>query len=87
MTTKEFKIESVLEYDVVYSNLVYPLDKGYYYDVMLDKECVENKLYSYFGVRCRIANKYAIELIGNSGNPIIIVNHDNKYYLINKENN
>jgi len=84
MTTKEFKIDNVLRCDTVYSNLVYPLDYGYYYDVMLDQEWVEDLLYRWFGVECRIANKYAIEVVGNSGNPIIIVNHDGKHYLIQK---
>jgi hypothetical protein len=87
MTKTEFKIENVLEYDVIYSNLVYPLDKGYYYDALLDRDWVDDLLYRWFGVRCRIANKYAIELVGNSNNPIIIVNHDGKHYLINKQSN
>jgi hypothetical protein len=84
MTTTEFKIENRVEYDIVYSNLVYPLDYGYYYVALLDDDYVEDRIYSWFGVK-RIANKYAVEIIANSGHPLLICNHDGKHYLVQKE--
>ena len=86
MTTEQIKIENRVEYDTVYSNLVYPLDKGYYYNAELDAEWVEDRLQALFGASS-IANKYAIEITGNSGHPMLIVNHDGKYYLIQKGKN
>jgi hypothetical protein len=83
MTTTEFKIENRVEYETVYSNLVYPLDHGYYYVAPLDDDWVEDRLRSWFGAK-RIANKYAIEIIGNSGHPLLICNHDGKHYLVQK---
>jgi hypothetical protein len=86
MTTTEFKIEMRVEYDTVYSNLVYPLDHGYYYVAELDDDWVRYRLQSWFGAN-RIANKYAVEIIGNSGHPLLICNHDGKNYLIQKGKN
>jgi hypothetical protein len=84
--TKEFKIEHNIEHDCVYSNLVYPLGFGYYLDAQLDNEWVEDKLTMWFQKRnLRIANKYVVEVGLNSGNTMLIYNHDGKHYLIQKE--
>jgi hypothetical protein len=84
MTTEQIKIENRVEYDTVYSNLVYPLDKGYYYVAELDADWVKWKLKSWFSASS-IANKYAVEIIGNAGHPLLICNHDGKHYLVQKE--
>jgi len=83
--TKEL-IKHNIEYDYVYSNLVYPLSFGYYLDAQLDNEWVEDKLTMWFQKRnLRIANKYVVEVGVNSGNTILIYNHDGKHYLIQRE--
>jgi len=79
----EIKIQNRIENNVVYSNLVYPLDYGYYYVAPLDNKWVEDRIHSWFGVD-RIANKYAVEIIGNSGHPLLICNHDGDHYLVQK---
>lgn len=69
----------------VWSNLVYPLDKGYLYDAQLDDKWVEQKLKSKFGrAIITISDKYVVELESNSGKKLLVVNHDSKYYLISK---
>jgi len=84
--TKEFKIEHNIEHDCVYSNLVYPLSLRYCIDAQLDNEWVEDKLTMWFQKRnLRIANKYVVEVGLNSGNTMLIYNHDGKHYLIQKE--
>lgn len=84
---KDFQVENRLEHNYVFSNLVYPIEYGYYYDVQVDEKWLKDRLWSEFGKRdLDIANKYAIILKTNSGNNVIIVNHDGKYYTLNKEN-
>lgn len=84
--TQEFKIETRVEYDTVTSNLCYPIEKGYYCDAQLDNEWVEDKLRMWFQKRnLRIGNKYVVEVGANSGNRLLIYNHDGKHYLIQKE--
>jgi hypothetical protein len=77
------EIQYYKSYDSISSSLVYPLDKGYYYDFQIDNEWVEWHLMSQHGVS-RIDNKYVVELRTNSGNTILVVNHDGKHYVINK---
>jgi len=70
----------------VFSNLIYPMGYGYYYDVRVDDKWVEERLHSMFGKRnLKIANKYVVEITVNSGNKVLVVNHDGKHYLIQKE--
>ena len=69
-------------HETIESDLVYPLDKGYYYIAKLDKDWVEDKL-AEIGVE-RIANKYAVNIEVNNGTTILVVNHDNEYYIISK---
>lgn len=84
--TQDFKIENRLEDNTVTSNLVYPIDKGYYLDAQLDDNWVEDKLRMWFQKRnLRIGNKYVVEVGVNSGRFILIYNHDGKHYLIQKE--
>jgi len=86
MTSQEIKIENRLEYDTVTSNLCYPIEKGYYCDARLDDEWVKEKLHMWFQKpNLRIGNKYVVEVGVNSGNTILIYNHDGKHYLIQKE--
>ncbi len=86
MTIEQFKIEHIVEHDCVSSNLVYPIDKGYYLDARLDDEWVANTLHRWFEKpNLRIGNKYVVEVGVNSGNTILIYNHDGRHYLIQKE--
>jgi len=86
MTSKEFKIEHIVEYDCVTSNLSYPIDKGYYCDAKLDNEWVEEKLHMWFQKpNLRIGNKYVVEVYVNSGHKMLIYNHDGRHYMIQKE--
>lgn len=79
------EIKNRLEYDTVTSNLVYPIEKGYYCDALLDAEWVEDALMLHFHKRdLRIGNKYVVEIGVNSGRKILIYNHDGRYYLIQK---
>lgn len=82
------------------SNLVYPLDKGYYYDIPVDKKEIKNIIYTQISKfmpddynkkralnhrdMLDISNKYAVKITANSGNEYLIVNHDGNYYVINK---
>ena len=66
-----------IEYDKLYSDLVYPLDKGYYYIAELAERWVKLKLKKH-GVT-DIANKYAVDLDG-----LLVTNHDGIYYLTQK---
>jgi len=86
MTLEQFKIEHFVDDYCVSSNLVYPIEKGYYIDAQLDDEWVGNKLECFFQrPNVRIGNKYVVEVYGNSGNKILIYNHDGKHYLIQRE--
>lgn len=76
-------IKYYIEHNQVFSSLVYPLDKGFYYDILIDKKYIESKLKSQYNVKS-IANKYVVEITCNSGNVILVVNHDGEYYAINK---
>ena len=61
--------------DHIESNLVYPLDKGYNYICQIDKDWIMSKTWNK-----KIANKYAIKI-----NDRLYVNHDNTYWLIEKQ--
>lgn len=70
--------------NTVTSNLVYPLDQGWFFIAQLDKEWVKSKLRKTFGKEIEeIGNKYVVEVSGNLS-PIMITNHDGKYWLIQK---
>ena len=85
MDTLTAPINNRLVGDILLSDLVYPIEHGYYYDVEVSKEWIEEKLQLTFYKRgLRIANKYAIELKVNSGRTVLVVNHDGKHYLIQK---
>ena len=77
------EIQYYKSYDSISSSLVYPLDSGYYYDMKLDNDWVEFQLRMQYNVR-RIDNKYAVELKTNSGNVVLVVNHDGNHYTIYK---
>ena len=66
------------------SNLVYPLEKGYFYIAKLDKEWVENKVKTQFKV-IRIGNKYCVKILVNNGGSILVTNHDGTYWLTSKK--
>lgn len=68
----------------IWSNLCYPLDKGYLYDAELDAKWVQQKLNSKFQCGVIMDNKYVVELESNSGKKLLVVKHDSKYYLISK---
>lgn len=71
--------------NTITSNLVYPLEKGFYYVVQIDKNWIEERLFMLTGVKnTDISNKYAVVLIANTGNDIIVYNHDGTYWLIDK---
>jgi len=83
---KELKIENRVEHDVVTSNLVYPIEKGYYCNAQLDDKWVKEKLWMWFQKRnLSIGNKYAVEVGANSGHKMLIYNHDGKHFLIQKD--
>lgn len=63
--------------DYLESDLVYPLDKGYRYVCQVTENWIMSKTWGQ-----RIANKYAIEIDGK-----LYVNHDDNYFLIEKEEN
>lgn len=72
-------------YDNLESNLVYALDKGYYYVAQLDAEWVKYTIRMKFGrAYSDINNKYTIVIINNAGRPMLITNHDGKYWLTQK---
>ena len=69
-------------YDNMESNLVYALDKGYYYVAQLDAKWVEDTIQMKFGrAYSGITNKYTILIINSVGRPMLITNHDGKYWL------
>lgn len=76
------EIINTIKNGVLESNLVYPLDKGYYLDLKLDTEWIKTKL-KQLGAD-RIANKYAVLLSVNSGKNVIVTNYDGEYYSISK---
>lgn len=70
-----------VEWTNVYSNLVYPLDKGYIYKAQLDRKWVKEKLTFLFGRDVQdIANKYTINI-----DDMLVTNHDGSYYLTTKK--
>jgi hypothetical protein len=72
-------------YNTVDSNLVYPIEKGYYLIAKLDDKWVKDTLRRMFGrVVTEIHNKYVITVPVNNGQDILIYNHDGSYFLINK---
>lgn len=73
----EKDLRNYVEYDKLYSDLVYPLDKGYYYTAELAERWVKLKLKGH-GVT-DIANKYTVDLGG-----LLVTNHDGIYYLTQK---
>lgn len=71
-----------INYDSVESNLVYPLDKGFYYIAQVDEKWVRRELKMTFGKQITdIHNKYAIILKSKTGKPLLITNHDGKYWI------
>jgi hypothetical protein len=75
------ELRCYVKHDMVYSTLVYPLDKGYVYKAQLDREWVKERLSAVFGGDVRdIANKYVVDIEG-----ILVTNHDGNYYLTEKK--
>jgi hypothetical protein len=73
---QNLKYHHYVEYNMVYSSLVYPLDKGYMYKTKLDSDWVKEKLVAVFGGDVRgIANKYVVDIGG-----LLVTNHDGSYF-------
>lgn len=72
-----------IDFQKVSSDLVYPMEHGYYYDAQLDPKWVKMRVQMVYNAE-DIQNKYAVELPTNSGHKILVVNHDHQYYIINK---
>jgi CRISPR/Cas system-associated endonuclease/helicase Cas3 len=69
----------------VASDLVYPLDKGYYYIAKLDEQWLKEKLHHQFNNSVHdIHNKTVVSLEVNNGGHILVVNHDGEYWIIAK---
>jgi hypothetical protein len=69
----------------VSSDLVYPIDSGYYYVARLDNDWVKSKLRMKFNNKIdSIDNKYVVQLETNTGKTILVYNHDGKHWLIDK---
>lgn len=72
------------DHRAVSSDLVYPLDKGYSYELPLDKEWVEKRLFIQYGVK-ELLNKYAVEIrVPATDSMILVVNHDGEYWKLIK---
>lgn len=72
------KINNIVRHNTVESDLVYPLDKGYYYICQVDPTWMKKQLRMVFGRSVEdINNKYAISLRGQ-----LYCNHDGIYWLI-----
>lgn len=82
------KLKHYIGLTSVCSDLVYPCDMNgkYYYVVQLDNNWVKAKIRSTFGRNITsIDNKYAVQVKTNLGTDILIYNHDNKHWLIDKK--
>jgi hypothetical protein len=67
------------------SDLVYPLDKGYYYIAKLDPKWVISELQMRIDRSINtIHNKYCIELPVANRDNILVTNHDGTYWLTAK---
>lgn len=78
------KIEYYMDHDTITSSLVYPGDKGYYFDEQLDDAFVTSCLRRNYSMKY-IGNKYAVELTTPSGVKILVTNHDGKHFVISKK--
>lgn len=79
MTT--IKLTHRVKYDTVESDLVYPIEKGYYYVCQVDRDWMKKKLRIAFGNNIvNINNKYVVEIGGN-----LYYNHDEIYWLISND--
>jgi len=73
-------VNNRIRYNDVESDLVYPLDKGYYFICQVDPVWMKKQLRMVFGNKIEdINNKYAVEIKGQ-----IYTNHDGNYWLIHK---
>lgn len=85
METQSEMIVTIVHGDSLESNLVYALDKGYYYIAQVDYKWLFDRLHIEFGRNVNdIHNKYTIVLRANTGRPLLITNHDGKYWITEK---
>jgi len=64
------------------SNLVYPLEKGYYYIVKLDEKWVLEEIKKEYNA-IDISNKYCVCLL-SKGVELLVTNHDGTFWLTMK---
>ncbi len=73
-------INNRVRHDDVESDLVYPIDQGYYCICKVEKHWIISQLRMKFGRNIRsINNKYAVEIKDR-----LYYNHDGEYWLIYK---